>query len=49
MTTKKIETIVEFFKRVMLDNPHLTNQEKKLKLEARTIFIKEVVKNLQES
>jgi hypothetical protein len=32
----------------MLENPHLTLQEKKLKLEARNIFIKEVNKNLCE-
>lgn len=33
---------------MMLDNPHLTIQEKKLKQDARNIFIKEVNKNLGE-
>ncbi|CDW84627.1 ubiquitin hect domain family protein [Stylonychia lemnae] len=46
---KKTSAIVEFFKRVMLDNPHLTVQEKKLKLEARNIFVKEIIKNIFES
>jgi hypothetical protein len=33
---------------VLLDNPHLTSQEKKLKSEARNIFIKEISKNIGE-
>lgn len=40
------DIVVEFFKRVMPDNPHLTLQEKKIKLEARQLFLKEVLKNL---
>ena len=42
----KSEVIVEFFRKVMLENPHLTLPEKKIKQEARTLFIKEVLKNL---
>jgi hypothetical protein len=43
---RRIDTVNEFFKRVMLDNPHLTANEKKAKLEARNIFQKEILKNL---
>jgi hypothetical protein len=41
-----IEIVNEFFKRVMFDNPHLTANERRAKLEARIIFQKEVLRNL---
>ena len=40
------DIITEFFKRILLDNPHLTISERKTKVEARQIFIKEVMRNL---
>jgi len=47
LTQKKLIDIVnEFFKRVMLDNPHLTANERRAKFEARLIFQKEVLRNL---
>ena len=47
LTQKKLIDIVnEFFKRVMFDNPHLTANERRAKLEARLIFQKEVLRNL---
>jgi hypothetical protein len=43
---KLIDIVNEFFKRVMFDNPHLTANERRAKLEARVIFQKEVLRNL---
>lgn len=38
MHRHKIEVVREFFKRSMLDNPHLTSFERRAKLDARILF-----------
>ena len=49
ITKRKVDSINEFFKRVMFENPHLILAEKKAKQEARSIFAKEIVKNMTDS
>ena len=48
LSKQRVDIVREFFKRVMLDNPHLTASERRAKLDARVLFQKEVVRNLQE-
>jgi hypothetical protein len=43
---KRVETVNEFFKRAMFDNPHLTLNERRAKQDARIIFQKELLRNL---
>lgn len=46
LNKKRLQTINEFFKRCMFDNPHLTLNERRAKQDARILFSKEVLKNL---
>lgn len=41
-----LDSVNEFFKRTMFDNPHLTLNERRAKQDARIIFQKEILKNL---
>lgn len=48
LTKYQVDIAKEFFKRVMLDNPHLTAGERRSKLDARVLFSREVLRNLQD-